>query len=101
MGLIGDLIVLTGQLLRSLINIVQIAIIIHALFSWVGYSMPLNRFTRYFYVVIENLYRPIRSTIPTYYSSFDFTPLVALLILMALNRFIIIPFIRFGYQLGL
>ncbi|MFC1746833.1 YggT family protein [Candidatus Neomarinimicrobiota bacterium] len=94
------MVILLGSVLRLAVDLAQLTIIVHVVFSWVGYSPPLNQITRYYYILVESIYRPIRSIIPTYTAGLDFTPFVALLALMFVDRIFLVPFMQFGYRLA-
>jgi YggT family protein len=95
----GDLIALLGQLIRLLIQILELLIIIQVILSWTGIRLPLNRLTHHIYALTDAIYRPVRNIIPTVAGSLDFTPLVVLLGLYLIDRWLVSAIIKFGYRL--
>ena len=100
MDLLGNLIIALGRLARFGIDVLQLLIIIQAILSWVGASLPLNTFTRLLYAITETIYRPIRTAIPTCFGAIDFTPWVALAGLYLIDTKVVSAIIRMGYQLA-
>ena len=76
----------------SLVNLVLWAymwiIIIRALISWVNPD-PHNPIVRLLYRVTEPVLRPIRDRLPTWQMGLDLSPLVVLLIIFFLQRFLV------------
>lgn len=99
MSLLGNLLIVLGQLTRLAIWILELLIIIRVLMSWVGVNLPLNRLTRLFYAVTEALYRPVRAVLPVLFGGWDLTPLFALAGLYVIDRWLVSAIIRAGYQL--
>lgn len=97
---VGDLIVLLGRFIRLLIQILELLIILQVVLSWTGIRLPLNRLTRSFYVLTDALYRPIRNVIPTVAGSLDFTPLIVLVGLYLIDRWLVSAIIQFGYRVA-
>ncbi len=95
----GNLLVFVGQVAHLVIQIIQIMIVIHVVISWIGTPLPLNQLTRFMYSTLEAIYQPIRSIIPTYAGTMDFTPFVALLLLNLINRYIVLQIIITGYEM--
>lgn len=60
-------------------------IIIRALISWVNPD-PWNPIVRFLYQVTEPVLRPIRRLLPN--SAIDFSPLIVILVIMVLQRFV-------------
>ena len=100
MSLLGNLLIVLGQLARFAIVILELLIIIRVLISWVGVNLPLNRVTRLFYAVTEALYRPVRAVMPILLGGMDFSPFFALAGLYAIDHLLVSSIIRLGYQLS-
>lgn len=72
-------------------------IIIHALISWV-HPDPWNPIVRFLYQVTEPVLRPIRSRLP--FSGIDLSPMVVILIIYFLQRFLGRVIAETAYRLG-
>ncbi len=100
MTLAGNLIVAVAELLSFAISLLELLIIFQVIVSWTGISLPLNRFTRLLYVILEGLYGPIRSVVPTVFGGLDITPLLALAALYLIDHVLISELLRIGYRLS-
>jgi YggT family protein len=63
-------------------------IIIRALLSWVNPD-PYNPIVRFMYRVTEPVLRPIRDRLPTYQIGLDLSPMIAILAIIFLQRFLV------------
>ena len=64
-------------------------VVIQALLSWVNPD-PYNPIVRFLYAATEPLYRLIRRVIPrARYGAMDFSPIIALLLLLFVNAFLV------------
>ncbi|UCD37380.1 MAG: YggT family protein [Fidelibacterota bacterium] len=99
MHFLGDMIILLGQLARLTIQVLELLIILQVVLSWLRISLPLNAITRRFYAVTDFIYRPIRSVVPTLFGGLDFSPLIALIVLYLIDRWLVMAIIDFGYRL--
>ncbi len=78
-----------------LLNVVHLAItiyiwiiIIRALISWVSPD-PFNPIVRFLYRVTEPVLRPIRRSLPTYQIGIDLSPLLVIIALEIVDRFVL------------
>lgn len=78
-----------------LVNVVHLAItiyiwiiIIRALISWVNPD-PFNPIVRFLYRATEPVLRPIRRKLPTYQIGLDLSPLLVILALEIVDRFLL------------
>jgi len=78
-----------------LVNVVHLAItvyiwiiIIRALISWVNPD-PFNPVVRFLYRATEPVLRPIRRKLPTFQSGLDLSPLLVILGLEIVDRFVL------------
>lgn len=74
-------------LLRWTFGILQIAIIVRVICSWVRIS-PYSRWVRWAFAISEPILRPLRAIIPTV-GMIDITPIVAFFVLQLLESFIL------------
>jgi YggT family protein len=70
------------------IKTVMLAIVIRAVASWFGMGR-YNRWIRPAYALTDWIVEPLRRVVPTV-GAFDLTPLVALVVLMLLRRFVFV-----------
>ncbi|TMQ24979.1 MAG: YggT family protein [Candidatus Rokuibacteriota bacterium] len=63
-------------------------IIARALLSWVNPD-PFNPIVRFLYRVTEPVLRPIRRRLPTYQMGLDLSPLVVILVIEIIDRYIV------------
>jgi YggT family protein len=74
-------------------------IIAQALISWVG-ADPYNQVVRFLYSVTEPVLRPIRRHLPVIWRGFDFSPLLVLVLIGFLQRFLIPTLEQMVYRLA-
>jgi YggT family protein len=75
-----------GEILMNLILLMQLAILVRVLYSWVDPSpYPTNAFKRVLWAVTDPLLEPIRRVVPPM-GQFDVTPIVAFAVLWVLGR---------------
>jgi YggT family protein len=72
-------------------------IVIRALISWVNPD-PWNPIVRFLYQVTEPVLRPIRRRLPA--TPIDFSPLIVILAIMFLQRFLVQVLVSAAYRLG-
>jgi YggT family protein len=72
-------------------------IIIRALISWVNPD-PWNPIVRFLYQVTEPVLRPIRRRLP--FAGIDLSPMVVILIIYFLQRFLVRVIAETAYRLG-
>jgi YggT family protein len=76
------------NVLHLLITVYIWIIIIRALISWVNPD-PFNPIVRFLYRATEPVLRPIRRKLPTYQIGLDLSPLLVILGLEVLDRFLL------------
>lgn len=88
MFVLANLIYAIAVVLRIVINFFEISLIISAIFSFVSfnYHHPIRQF---FDSVSEIIERPIRRYLNLTFGMFDFTPFVAILLLILLDNFLV------------
>jgi YggT family protein len=72
-------------------------IIIRALISWVNPD-PWNPIVQFLYKVTEPVLRPIRRRLPM--TGIDFSPIIVILVIMVLQRFLVRVLVEAAYQLS-
>lgn len=96
---IGYLLTALGNLVDLVIQVYIIVIVVRALISWVSPD-PYNPIVRFLYRVTEPVLRPIRHRLPTVAMGLDLSPVVVILILMLLQRFLVPVLYRMGTELS-
>ena len=93
--------ILTGiaQILDILLNLYMWAIIINALLSWVSPD-PYNPIVRILYQVTEPALRPIRRIIPMRGMGIDFSPIIAILIIIFIRSAVVRSLFEIAARLG-
>ncbi|KAF2956621.1 YggT family protein [Marinitoga sp. 38H-ov] len=88
MFILANLFYSLAVVLRIVINFFEISIIISAIFSFISfnYHHPIRHF---FDSVAEIVERPIRRYFNLTFGMFDFTPFVAILLLILLDNFLV------------
>ena len=72
-------------------------IIIRAVISWVNPD-PWNPIVQFLHRVTEPVLGPIRRRLPTWQTGIDFSPLIVILALMFLQRFLIPVLVQAAYR---
>jgi YggT family protein len=94
---IGNFIITIAQILNIVLDIYYWIIIIAALVSWVNPD-PYNPIIRFLYRATEPVLRPIRGVIGNRLGPIDISPLVVILIILFIQRFLISSLIEIGYK---
>jgi len=94
-----------GHLFGALAHILHIAItlfiwlvVARAVLSWVSPD-PYNPIVRFINNATEPVMRPVRRRLPLYASGVDFTPLLVILALVFLDRFLVPVFSDLAFRL--
>ena len=94
----GEMIIIIAKLMHAIIMGLQLLIFVHVVLSWMAYDVPLNQVTRFLYAMVEKIYQPIRSILPTAMGGVDFTPMIALLALYVLDVTLVSTLLSSGYR---
>ena len=94
----GALVILLAELLHGLVLLLQLLVLIQVVLSWMAVGLPLNPITRLFYTLLEFIYRPIRSVVPTTMGGVDFTPMIALGLLYLIDSTLVSALFSSGYR---
>ncbi len=98
MFVFGNLILSIAQILNFLLEIYFWIIIIAAVVSWVNPD-PYNPVVRFLYRATEPALRPIRRVIGNRLGPLDISPLVVILIITFVQKFLIVSLMDIGYRL--
>jgi YggT family protein len=98
MFVFGNLVISIAQILNFLLDIYFWIIIISALLSWVNPD-PYNPIVRLLYRLTEPVLRPIRRLIGNRLGPIDISPLIVILVITFIQRFLIVSLMDIGYKL--
>ncbi|MFQ5830028.1 MAG: YggT family protein [Candidatus Methylomirabilia bacterium] len=76
-----------ANLLSTVLTLYMWIIIIRVLLSWIN-PHPHNPIVQFLYQVTEPVLRPIRALLPTSQMGLDLSPMVVILIIFLLQRFL-------------
>jgi len=96
MFIAGNLLIALARVLGMLISVMYLLILVRALISWVNPD-PYNPIVQFLYRVTEPLLEPIRRFMPP--MGLDLSPIVAFLILMFLDSFVVQTLVDLGMRL--
>jgi len=96
---LGNFFIAIAKVLDVVIQVYIWVIVIHALLSWVNPD-PFNPIVRLLNSMVFPIYYPIRRFLPTVFGMVDFTPFIAVLLLLFLKYFLVASFFRLGIHLG-
>jgi YggT family protein len=96
--ILGNLVISIAQILNIFLDIYFWIIVISALISWVNPD-PYNPIVRFLYRVTEPVLRPIRRIVGNRLGPIDISPLVIILIITFIQRFLISSLVEIGYKL--
>ncbi|MDI6865605.1 YggT family protein [Thermodesulfovibrio yellowstonii] len=97
MFIIGNFLIAIANILDIILTIYSFIVIIAAVISWVNPD-PYNPIVRFLYRVTEPLLRPIRKLLP-FRLPIDISPLILLLIIYFLQKFLITSLVELGYRI--
>jgi YggT family protein len=97
MIIIGNLIKVIATLLGLVLNIYMWIIIIRALLSWVNPD-PYNPIVRFLYRITEPVLSLIRRKLPMGSFGLDFSPVIVLLVIYFLQKFLVDTLLQISLQ---
>lgn len=98
MFLFGNLIIAIANVLDIILDIYKWIIIIAALISWVNPD-PYNPIVRFLYSVTEPVLRPVRRLIGYRLGPIDISPIIIILLIIFIQKFLISSLMELGYKL--
>jgi YggT family protein len=99
MFVFGNVIMGLARVLEVVLNIYMWVIIIRALISWVNPD-PYNFIVQILTRMTEPALRPLRKLVPPHKVGLDFSPLIAVLIIIFLQYAVIDTLYRIGRSMG-
>ena len=98
MFIFGNLVLAVANVLDILLDVYKWVIIIAAIISWVSPD-PYNPVVRFLYLVTEPVLRPIRRLIGGRLGPIDISPLIVILAIIFIQKFLISSLIELGYKI--
>lgn len=98
MSIFGNLIIAVATILNYGLEIYQWIVIIAAIISWVNPD-PYNPIVRFLYAVTNPVLRPIRRLIGTRLGPIDISPIIVILAIILIQKFVVISLIEIGYKI--
>ncbi len=98
MFIFGNLILAAANVLDIVLDIYKWIIIIAAIISWVNPD-PYNPIVRFLYSITDPVLRPIRRLIGGRLGPIDISPLIVILAIIFIQRFLISSLIELGYKI--
>lgn len=96
-----------ANLIKALAHVIDIVLSIYmwliigrAILSWVNPD-PYNPIVRFLYNVTEPVLSYFRRLLPLVYGGLDLAPLVVLLVIVFLQRFLVTTLLELGLRLGM
>lgn len=98
MFIFGNLILAAANIIDIILGVYKWVIIIAAIISWVNPD-PYNPIVRFLYTVTEPVLRPIRRLIGYRLGPIDISPVIVILAIIFIQRFLISSLIEVAYKL--
>lgn len=98
MFIVGNLVLAVANILDILLDVYKWIIIIAALISWVNPD-PYNPIVRFLHAVTEPVLRPIRRLIGYRLGPVDISPILVILAIIFIQRFLITSLIEIAYKI--
>ena len=88
MFVISNLLIAVAEVLRWVLNIFMWIVIARAILSWVNPD-PYNPIVRFIHNITEPVLYQIRKRVPLNFGGIDFSPVIVLLAVIFLQRFVV------------
>ena len=98
MFIFGNFILAVAKILNVVLEVYQWIVIIAAIISWVSPD-PYNPIVRFLYSITEPVLRPIRRLIGGRLGPIDIAPLIVILAIIFIQRFLVSSLIELGYKI--
>ena len=80
---------LLNTIVNNLFDFLQIIIMIRIFLSWIPHD-PYNQFIKIIYIITDSILGPIRNALPIQGMGFDFSPIIAFILLGFVKKIILI-----------
>ncbi|HWR57933.1 MAG TPA: YggT family protein [Thermodesulfovibrionales bacterium] len=98
MFIVGNLVLAIANVLDIVLSIYTWVVIIAALITWVNPD-PYNPVVRFLHSVTEPVFRPIRRLIGFRLGPIDISPVIVILAIIFIRRFLIGSLMELGYKM--
>jgi YggT family protein len=98
MFVVANLVEAIARILDIGLTLYMWIVIIRALLSWVNPD-PYNPIVRFLYQATEPVLRPIRRLIPVGNIGIDISPVIVILVIILLQKFVVQSMIEFAFRL--
>jgi YggT family protein len=88
MFVLGNLLTALASVIGLVLNLYMWVIIARAVISWVNPD-PYNPIVRFLYSVTDPVLLAIRRRLPLNFGGMDFSPIIVILVIMFLQRFVV------------
>ena len=99
MFVFGNLLLAIATVIDYILGIYKWLLLITVLLSWVNPD-PYNPIVRFLHAITEPVLRPIRRLIGFSLGPIDISPIIAFIIIMFVQSFLVRTLIQFAYKLG-
>lgn len=86
-----------AEIVDYILTLYMYIIIARALISWVNPD-PYNSIVQFLNRITEPVLNPLRKLVPAYKLGLDLSPMIAILVIMFLKRFIVSTLIQISYR---
>jgi YggT family protein len=94
----GNMLLTIAEILNFILTAYMWIIIVAALISWVSPD-PYNPIVRLLYRATEPVLRPIRRLVGNRLGPIDISPLIVVLVIMFVKRFLVVSLIEIAYKI--
>ncbi len=98
MLIFANLLLTVAEIVNMLLNVYYWIVIVAALISWVNPD-PYNPVVRFLRTVTEPVFRPIRRLIGYRLGPIDISPIVVILAILFIQKFLVRSVIEIGYKI--
>ena len=98
MFIIANFLIAVAQVLDYLLWAYMWIVIARAIASWVD-ADPANAIVRFLYSATEPVLHRVRRALPVYAGGFDFSPIVVIIAIIFIQRFLVQSIYDMGYAL--
>jgi len=98
MFIVANLVEITARILDIGLTIYMWIVIVRALLSWVSPD-PYNPIVRFLYRVTEPVLRPVRRLIPMGNIGIDISPVIVIVIIYLLQKFVVRSLVELAFRL--
>jgi YggT family protein len=100
MFIFGNLIIAIANVLDIVLGVYKWIIIIAALISWVNPD-PYNPIVRFLYAITDPVLRPLRRLIGYRLGPIDISPIIVILLIIFIQKFLITSLLELGHKIKL